>query len=61
MNVREIVCEGVNWNYLALHRDQWRALVEAVIKLPVPKNAGNFLTSRATISFSRKSLLPIVG
>ena len=30
---------------LALDRDRWRELVNAVMKLPVPQIAGNFLTS----------------
>jgi hypothetical protein len=28
-----------------LERDRWRALVNAVMNLPFPYNAGNFLTS----------------
>ena len=35
---------GMDWIDLALHRDWWRALVNAVMILPVPYNAGNFLT-----------------
>jgi hypothetical protein len=37
-----------NWN-----RDRWLALVNAAIKLRVPYNAGNFLTSQGSVSCSR--------
>jgi hypothetical protein len=36
---------GMNWNNMAQYRDRWRALVNAVMNLRVPQNAGNFLTS----------------
>jgi hypothetical protein len=36
---------GVEWIELAQDRDRWRALVDAVMNLQVPQNAGNFLTS----------------
>jgi hypothetical protein len=35
----------------AQDRDQWWALVNAVLKLWIPYNAGNFLTRYVTISF----------
>jgi hypothetical protein len=39
----------VDWIGLAQHRDRWRALVNSVLKLLVPLNAGKLssvLTSR---------------
>jgi hypothetical protein len=37
--------KGVDWLYLAQDRDQWRAVVNTVMKLRVPQKAKNFLTS----------------
>jgi hypothetical protein len=34
--VREIGWDGIDWIYLAQVRDQWRALVNALINLRVP-------------------------
>jgi len=42
---------------MAHDREKWQALVKMVIKYQVPQNAGNFLTSWRTISFSRRILL----
>ena len=44
-------CSGV-----AQDRHRWRKLVSAVMNLRVPWNAGNFLTSCKTVSFSRRTL-----
>jgi hypothetical protein len=50
MDLREIGWEGVDWIHLDKDRNQWRALVNAVMNLRVPYKAGNFLTSGVTIS-----------
>jgi hypothetical protein len=37
--------EGMGRMGLAEDRDRWRAVVNAIMNLRVPQNAGNFLTS----------------
>jgi len=47
----------MDWIEHAQVRDKWWALVNVVMNLPVPYNAGNFLTSWEPFSFSRRTVL----
>jgi len=45
MDLQEVGWGCVGWIEVAQDRNSWRALVTEVMKLRVPKNAGNVLTS----------------
>ena len=56
MYLQEVGCGYMDWMGLAQGRDNWRTLVSALMNLRVPWNAGNFLTSCKTVSFSGRTL-----
>jgi hypothetical protein len=41
----EVGCDGMDWIELAQAMGSWWTVVDAVMNLRVPHNAGNFLTS----------------
>jgi hypothetical protein len=47
----------MDWIYLAQDRDLWKALVNTVMSLQVPENAGKFSNSCTAGSFSRRAQL----
>jgi hypothetical protein len=57
MDLQDVGCGGMGWIELAHDTDRWRKLMNAVMNLPVPFNAGNFLTNCKTVSFSIRTLL----
>jgi hypothetical protein len=49
--------DGIDWIDLAQDRDQWRALVNTVINLRIPQNAGKLLSSCTIGGFWRRTEL----
>jgi len=48
----------MGWTDLYLDMGGWRAVVDAAMNLWFPQNAGNFLTSKETLSYSRENSIP---
>jgi hypothetical protein len=57
IDLREIEWDGVDSIDLDQDREQWRALVNAVLNLRVPYNAEKFLSGCTIGSFSRMAHL----
>jgi hypothetical protein len=57
MDPREIGCGDKDWIYLSENRDQWMTVVNTVMNLQVPENAGKFLSSCTVGCFSRRAQL----
>jgi hypothetical protein len=57
MDLREVGRDGRDWIDLAQDLDRWRAYVNAVMNLRVPKKAGKFSSSCTIGSFSRRAQL----
>jgi hypothetical protein len=47
----------MDWIDLAQDRDRWQALVNVIMNLQVPQNAGNFLSSLGHVRFSVRELV----
>jgi hypothetical protein len=55
----EVGWGDVDWIGLAQDRDRWRALVNSVLNLRVPRNAGKLLSVQTTRDLSRVVLSSI--
>jgi hypothetical protein len=57
MGLREIGWDGMDWIDMAQDRNQWRALVNTVLNLQAPYNAGEFFRGCKIDSSSRRAQL----
>jgi hypothetical protein len=56
-DLEEVVGVCGDWMVLAQDRDRWRALVNMVMNIRVPKMRGISCLAAETVSFSRRTLL----
>jgi hypothetical protein len=54
-NIKMIGWSGMDWIDLVRNRDQWRAVMNAVMNLRVPQNVAESLSSCTTGGFSRRA------
>jgi hypothetical protein len=57
MDLGEVGCGDVDWIGLAQDRNRWRALVNSVLNLRVPENAGKLWTGLASSGLSSSAQL----
>jgi hypothetical protein len=57
MYLRKTGWDGVDWIDMAQDWDQWRALVNMVLNIRVPYNAGKFLSGCTVGGFSKRAQL----
>jgi hypothetical protein len=57
IDLRETGWDGMDWIDMAQDRDQWRDLVNTVMNLRVPYNAGKFVNDCIIGGFSRRAQL----
>jgi hypothetical protein len=58
IDLREIGWDGVDWIDMAQNRDKWRALVNTILNLRVPYNAGKFLSGCTIVRLLKKGSAP---
>jgi hypothetical protein len=61
MDIQDVGGGSLEWIELAQDRDKWQALVNVVMNLRDPQNAGNFLNISELVSFSRRTVLHAVS
>jgi hypothetical protein len=61
MDLGEVGLGDVDWIGLAEDRNTWRALVNSVLNLRVPRNAGKLSSGLTSSGFSTSSQLHIVS
>jgi hypothetical protein len=59
MNLKLVMCEVVQWIHLTPNRDQWLALVNAMVRnVLVPEKSKHFSSNQAGISLSKRNSTP---